>query len=130
MGIAAALKEDASIHTRIGGEREPIVVHISGGNVQEADLLFHLSTPVREWWGNVIHACATFQPFHSEADIDDWCGRHALPRGAVVPLPKMWHFASDWYGDYLRKPWRKRSREEIIKLFAEHGFESEFWRLD
>lgn len=130
MGIAAALNEDANIHTRIGGEQEPVVVHISGSNVQERDLLFHLSTPVREWWDNVIHACATFQPFHSEADINDWCERHDLPRGAVVPLPRMWSFAADWYGDYLRKPWRKRSLDEAKAMFAKHEFEGEFWQLD
>ena len=130
MGIAAALNEDASIHTRIGGEQEPVVVHVCRGEVQEADLLFHLSTPVREWWTNVIHACATFQPFHSEADIDGWCERHGLPRGAVVPLPRMWRFASDWYGSYLQRPWRKRSLDETKALFEKYGFEGEFWRLD
>lgn len=130
MGIAAALNEDAKIHTRIGGEQEPLIVHIRGGNVQERDLLFHLSTPVKKWWDNVIHACATFQPFHSQSDIDDWCKRHDLPCGSVVSLPRMWSFAADWYGDYLRKPWRKRSLDEIKALFAEHGFEGDFWRLD
>lgn len=130
MGIAAALKEDVSIHTRLGGEQEPIVVHVSDGAVQETELLFHLSTPVREWWDNVIHACATFQPFRSEADIADWCERHGLPRGAIVPLPRMCRFAADWYGNYLQKPWKKRSSEEAKALFAQHGFEGDFWRLD
>ncbi|WP_158291559.1 organomercurial lyase [Marinicauda algicola] len=128
MGIAAALDENADIHTRIGGEQEAIVVHIRDGEVQEEDLLFHLSTPVREWWDNVIHACATFQPFHSEAEIEDWCARHGSPRGAVVPLPRLWRFASEWYGNYLEEPWRKRSPAEAEALFAKYGFEGEFWR--
>jgi hypothetical protein len=110
---SAALNQDARIYTRIGGEREPIVVHIIEGKVQQVDILFHLSTPVKEWWDNVIHARATFQPFHSQAEIEDWCARHELPRGAVVPLPRMWSFAADWYGDYLRNlganaPWMRR----------------------
>jgi hypothetical protein len=130
MGIAAALNEDADIHTRIGGEREPLIVHVRGSEVQETGLLFHLSTPVRHWWDNVIHACATFQPFHSEADVEDWCERHRLPRGAIVPLPVMWRFASDWYGNYLDQPWRKRSLDEAKSLFEKHGFGGEFWRLD
>ena len=129
MGIAAALNEDVSIHTRIGGEREPIVVHVCGGEVQETELLFHLSTPVREWWDNVIHACASFQPFHSEGDVEDWCARHGLPRGAVVPIQQMWRFAADWYGSYLEKQWRKRSVAETKALFEKHGFEGDFWRL-
>lgn len=130
MGIAAALEEDTSIYTRIGGEREALVVQIRSGEVLQPDLLFHLSIPVREWWDNVIHACATFQPFHSEMEIDDWCRRHALPRGAVVPMPKMWRFAADWYGDYLRQPWRQRSKDEIATLFSRHGFSGQFWQLD
>ena len=129
MGIAAALDRDASIYTRIAGERDTLVVHVSCGRVEEADLLFHLPVPVRHWWDNVIHACATFQPFRSEAEVEDWCMRHDLPIGAIVPLPEMWRFAADWCGDYLRKPWRKRSREEIIALFDRHGFTDEFWRI-
>lgn len=130
MGIAAALNQDAAIHTRIGAEWEPVVINIRDGKVLETNLLFHLSTPVREWWDNVIHACATFQPFRSRIEIDDWCARHGLPRGAVVPLPKMWEFAIDWYGDYLRRPWTKRTPDEIEALFAKHNFGGEFWRLD
>jgi hypothetical protein len=42
----------------------------------------------------------------------------------------MWSFAADWYGDYLRRPWRKRSIDETKALFAKHGFVGEFWRLD
>lgn len=130
MGIAAALNEDATIHTRLGGEGEAIAVHVSGGQVREADLLFHLSTPVKEWWDNVIHACASFQPFRLEAEIDRWCARHNLPRGAIIPLPRMWSFAADWYGTYLRAPWRKRSAEQVKALFAKHGLQGEFWQLD
>ena len=129
MGIAAALDCDADIHTRLGGESEPVVVHVRSGRVVEADLLFHLSTPMRAWWDNVIHACASFQPFRTDADVADWCLRHDLPKGAIVPLPHMWLFAKDWYGDYVREPWRKRAPEEIETIFRRHGFTGPFWQL-
>lgn len=129
MGIAAALKQDATIHTRIGGEHEPVVIHISNNQLHETGLVFHLSTPVKAWWDNVIHACASFQPFHSADDVDAWCDRHALPRGAIVQLEKMWAFASDWYGDYLHEVWHKRSAGEAKSLFLKHGFTSDFWQL-
>jgi hypothetical protein len=129
LGIAAAVGGDAEISTRIGGEREQVVVQICNGAVQERDLLFHLSTPPRHWWDNVIHACASFQPFRSEEEIDRWCTRHALPRGAVVPLPQLWEFARDWYGAYLEEPWRKRSAQDAEQLFRRHGFTSPFWSL-
>ncbi|KGB53065.1 Alkylmercury lyase [Sphingopyxis sp. LC81] len=128
-GIAAALDEDATIYTRIGGEREPVEIHVRNGELVERDLLFHLSTPPRAWWDNVIHACASFQPFRTEADVEDWCARHALPKGAVVPMPTMWAFARDWYGDAIRKPWRKRSADEVRTVFERHGFTSPFWSV-
>ncbi|HZU51150.1 MAG TPA: organomercurial lyase [Sphingomicrobium sp.] len=130
MGIAASLKADADISTRIGGEREPVVIRIRDDDVLERDLLLHLSTPVREWWDNVIHACATFQPFRRKSDVHVWCERHAMPLGAIIPLPEMYAFARDWYGDYVDKPWRKRSRDETVALFAKHGFEGEFWKVE
>lgn len=130
MGIAAALRRDAAIHTRIAGEREPVVIHIRDGKVQESGLLFHLSTPVRSWWDNVIHACASFQPFRAERDIDDWCERHALQRGAVMGLPVLRDFAEDWYGKYLEEPWRRRTPREVSALFLRHGLTGDFWQVE
>lgn len=130
MGIAAALRQDADIHTRIGGEREPVVIHIRDGRVGETGLLFHLSTPVRSWWDNVIHACASFQPFRSEAGIDAWCERHALPQGAIMRLNELRDFAADWYGGYLDEPWRRRTPGEVRALFLRHGLTGDFWNRD
>jgi hypothetical protein len=129
MGIAAALETDADIHTRYGGEDEPVVVAIRNGRVMQPDLIFHLATPVRHWWDNVIHACASFQPFRDDQVIDGWCSRHGFERGAVLPLSRLWPFAVEWYGSYLSKPWRKRSPEEIADLFLRHGLVGEFWNI-
>lgn len=128
-GIAAATGRDAVISTRIGGERDPVRYTIAGGAPEPADHLFHLSTPPARWWDNVIFACASFQPFRSEAEIDDWCWRHALPRGATLTTRMLWAFASDWYGAYLREPWRKRTPAEVRALFARHGLTSDFWQI-
>lgn len=126
-GIAAATRRDAVISTRIGGESEPVRYTIAGGRPAASTDVFHLSTPVAHWWDNVIHACASFQPFRAERDIDAWCARHALPRGATLTIPALWDFAGDWYGAYLNEPWRKRSTPEARELFARHGLTSAFW---
>lgn len=128
-GIAAALGRDAVVHTRLGGEREAVEIRVTGGRVTPGDLVFHPSTPARRWWDNVIHACASFQPFRDEAEVEAWCARHGQPRGAVMTMPALWSFASDWYGGYLRTPWRKRSREEALALFERHGLSGGFWSL-
>jgi len=128
-GIAAALSCDAHIHTRYGGEAEPAVFHVADGRLIDTGDVFHLSTPAARWWDNVIFACASFQPFHSTEAVDDWCRRHALPKGAVLSLPQLWGFARDWYGGYLAEPWRKRSANEAQQLFQRHGLTGPFWNL-
>jgi hypothetical protein len=128
-GIAAALHCDATLTTRLGGEAETVQYKVVGGELLDTGDLFHLSTPARRWWDNVIFACSSFQPFRAERDIDDWCRRHALPRGAVMSLPQLWRFASEWYGSYLVSPWRKRSLEQAESLFARHGLMAPFWSM-
>jgi hypothetical protein len=128
-GIAAALRSDAVISTRLGGEATPVTYTITNGAAPPSTDVFHLSTPAARWWDNVIHACASFQPFALEADIDPWCARHALPRGHVMTLAELWTFASAWYGDYVHAPWRKRSADEVRALFAKHSLAGDFWEI-
>ena len=128
-GIAASLSCDAHIHTRYGGEAEPVVFRVTNGVLIDTGDVFHLSTPAARWWDNVISACASFQPFHSPDAVDDWCRRHAMPKGAVLSLPQLWGFAQDWYGSYLKEPWRKRSDEEAQQIFHRHGLTGPFWDL-
>jgi hypothetical protein len=128
-GIAAALRRDAIVTTRIGWEAETVRYAIENRRTLETSDIFHLSTPTAHWWDNVIHACASFQPFHREADTDAWCARHDMPKGAVMTIPALWAFAQDWYGAYLEQPWRKRSSAEVRDLFARHGLVSDFWAV-
>ncbi len=62
LGIAAALRSDAEITTRYGGEGEAVVYRVRQGELVEPAGVFHLSTPVARWWDNVIFACSSFQP--------------------------------------------------------------------
>lgn len=128
-GIAAALDSDAEIFTRIGGEAESVRYRVRGGAVEDSSDIFHFATPPAHWWDNVVHTCASFQPFHQEAQVDDWCARHAMPKGAMLSLPSLWAFASDWYGGYVKQPWRRRSPQAARLLFERHGLVSEFWTM-
>lgn len=130
LGIAAALKCEAVITTRYGGEAETAQYSVRGGRVEPADDVFHLSTPPVRWWDNVVFACSTFQPFRSEHEIAGWCERHDLPRGGVLTIPQLWGFAQDWYGGYIDQPWRKRSADEARAIFERNGLTGPFWRLD
>jgi hypothetical protein len=129
LGIAAVLDSDAVLTARLGGEGVTRQWRVEGGHLRDNDGVFHLSIPVAFWWDNVIAACASFQPFADEAEIDPWCTRHRMERGAVLTMDALWRFASDWYGAYLRGPWRKRSADEVRALFAAHGFTGKFWAI-
>jgi hypothetical protein len=128
-GIVASLRTEATITTRLGGEAEAVEFRVSLGNIDPAGLVFHLSTPAARWWDNVIFACSSFQPFRNESEVDAWCARHALPKGAVLTMTQLWGFASEWYGDYVHGLWRKRSVVEIRALFARHGLTGAFWEI-
>ncbi|HYV99440.1 MAG TPA: organomercurial lyase [Gemmatimonadaceae bacterium] len=129
-GIAAAVDSDAVITTRYGGESETVQYAVRRGlGAEESADIFHLSTPPARWWDNVVFACSTFQPFRSDADVERWCERHALPRGATMSVAALWNFASSWYGNYLAQPWHKRTPAEANALFARHGLTGEFWDL-
>ena len=128
-GIVAATGRNAVVSTRYGGERIVTAWSFNQGELMNPHGLFHLSTPAAHWWDNVVAACASFQPFEGEEQIDSWCERHFMPRGATMTVEALWRFASDWYGLYLRAPWRKRSAEEIRALFERHGLTGPFWRI-
>lgn len=128
-GIAAALQCDARIHTRYGGEAQPVTYQVCNGELQDTGDLFHLSIPAARWWDNVIFACSSFQPFRTVADMREWCQRHSFPEGATMSLPALWQFANEWYGSYLAQPWRKRSAAQAQELFRRHELIGPFWDL-
>ena len=47
-GIATLVGGNATIHTRIGGEREDIDIHVEKGRVRESDLWVHFALPPRD----------------------------------------------------------------------------------
>lgn len=129
-GIAAALRCDAIVSTRYGGEADPVRYTITGGQAPASDDLFHLSTPPRRWWENVTFTCSTFQPFRNLDEVHAWTERHRLPFGAVMTMPELWAFASEWYGAHLDEHWRRRTRRSAADLFERHQLTGPFWSLD
>lgn len=129
-GIVQALQCEAVVTTRYGGEGETARYAVGPDRGPEAGDVFHLSVPVRHWWDNVLHACASFQPFRDEAEAEAWCARHDMPKGVVLSMPQLWGFAGDWYGGYIRAPWKKRTPDEIREVFERNGLTGNFWRVD
>jgi len=130
LGVATLVGEDVVIHSRIGGEAEDLDLHVCGGLVREDDIVTHFAVPLRSAWDNVHHYCATVLPFRSEADVDAWSRRHAIPKGAVVPIAQVAELARVWYGKHADHDWEKWSIAQARQIFEQVGLTGPFWALE
>ncbi|HKA89210.1 MAG TPA: organomercurial lyase [Haliangiales bacterium] len=125
LGVAS-LAGDVDLHARIGGETDPVAIAVRNGRV-DASLVVHFAFPPRVAWDNVVHWCASVQPFRSADDVDGWCARHRLPRGAVHTLAQVADLARRWYGGYRSPTWKKWSNVEAQAIFRAAGLTGPFW---
>jgi hypothetical protein len=130
LGVGVLVGEDVVIHSRMGGESENLGIHVSGGFVREHNIVTHFAVPLRSAWNNVHHYCATVLPFRSEAEVDAWSRRHAIPKGAVVPIAQVAHLARLWYGKHADPDWEKWSVAQAREIFGRVGLTGPFWALE
>jgi hypothetical protein len=128
-GIATLAGGDATIHTRIGGEREDVDIHVAGGQVIEKNLWVHFAVPPRAAWDNVHHFCATVLSFRHPDDVRAWSERHGISQGAVIPISQVMDLGKAWYGRHADQEWHKWSVREASMIFTKVGLAGEFWEL-
>ena len=126
-GIAGLACSDVTIHSRIGGERDPVAIHVTDGKVVEGDLLIHFAVPPRDAWNNVHHFCATVLPFRNRADVPPWCAQHGIAEGETVPIDQVWALGRDWYARHADPDWRKWTGAEAAAIFDNSGLTGPFW---
>ena len=124
-GVLALVDSSAIVHARWGGEHEPLVLAPD----VSSDPLIHFSTPPRDAWTNVVHWCATVQPFRTTADIDAWCERYRQPRGEAVPWSQVLALGRAWYGHHRDRAWRKWTTRQAAAIFDSVGLRTPFWQL-
>lgn len=130
LGVAALVGGEVRIHTRYGAEGEPLAIPVVDGQASGfEDVYVHFAIPPARAWDNVHQHCSMVLPFHSAESIDDWCNRHRLPRGEIVPLPQVARLARAWYGCHSDPDWRKWSVAEAQDIFSQAGLRSRFWDL-
>jgi hypothetical protein len=129
LGVAALVGGDVTITTRAGAERETVTIRIVEGEIAPADAVIHFPVPMVRAWDNVTYTCSVMLVFTDAAAVDDWCVRHAIPRGDVRPLSQIWPFAQAWYGRHLDTDWRKWTSAEAAALFASFGLDGPIWQL-
>jgi hypothetical protein len=129
LGIAALLGGNGVIiKSSFGAEGTPVTVHVDQHAIREP-LLVHFPIPMARAWDNVHFTCANMLLFASEADVDQWSGRHALPRGDVQPIQAVYDFARVWYGKHLSEDWTKWTAREAREIFERFGFRGSTWDL-
>jgi len=127
-GISGCVGQDVLITTRLGGEDNTVDYRVRGGKLEPTRDIFHFLIPPRRWWDNVIFTCATFQPFHSEAEVDRWCVRHGFERGFTISVERLFRFALDWYQPHASH-WYPRTAVEVRECFSRHGLTGHFWNV-
>jgi Alkylmercury lyase len=129
LGVAALIGgNDVTIRTTLGAEGQPATIHVDSGRVRER-LWVHFPIPMVHAWDNVVYTCSTMLVFDSEPAIDEWCTRHAIPRGDAQPIQRAYDFAAVWYGRHLDPDWCKWTLDEARRIFARFGFQGPVWAL-
>lgn len=67
--------------------------------------------------------------FATAGNVDDWCTRRGVARGAVEPVARVWRFGREWYGRHVDDDWRKWTVTEAAAIFARHGLVGPTWDL-
>jgi Alkylmercury lyase len=128
LGIVALVGEDLVICARYAGESSDAVFTVSGDRVMPP-IHVHFPFAARAAWTNVVHWCASVQPFRDPAEVADWCARHRMPVGAIVPGDRVLALARAWYGNHLAPDWRKHTVAEAGAIFASVGLTGPLWEL-
>jgi Alkylmercury lyase len=129
LGVAVLVGEDVTITSRYGGESESVVIAVRNGSVEPAGCVVHFPIPMARVWDNVIYTCSTMLLFPAEAAVDAWCERHAISRGDVQPIQRVWELAKAWYGNHLGPAWTKWTSDEAREIFARAGLSGPVWEV-
>ena len=129
LGVCALVGGESHIHTCLGGESEKTVITVTPDGPVQKNYVAHFSVPMQNAWDNVLFTCATMHLFRDEDHVHDWCQRHNLAKGEVVPIRQVWGLARVWYGKHLDKDWKKWTVKEAGEIFTSAGLTSDFWKL-
>ena len=67
--------------------------------------------------------------FRDEQAIEAWCQQTDEPRGAIVPLEKLWELSKVWYGNRMSPEYHGRTKEAVEAIFEQFGLTGDFWKF-
>jgi hypothetical protein len=130
LGIGAALKEDVTVSTSDGGERQPFEFALDSAHVTHPGLLIHFPYPPSCWWtDNPYSPCANILFFSSHSKIDEWRRRHGHPQGSILDFATARQLANRWFGDYASPDWKRKTPEQAASIFSDLGLDPSFWKV-
>lgn len=129
LGIASLTRADTEIFTKLKGQQEPLKIDIKNNEIVQKDYVVHFPIPANKFWDNVIYTCSMMLIFKDENEINEWCKQHNKPKGEVLPIQQVWELAQIWYGNYLDKDFKRKTKEIAENMFEQVGLTSNFWKL-
>jgi len=129
LGIAALVGGSCTITTTLGAEREQVRLNVSNGELDRNDLVVHFPVPMVHAWDNVIYTCSVMLLFRDAQQVAEWSERHGIPRGDIQPIATVLALAGRWYGEHLRRDWRKKSIADARAIFGDLGLTHPVWSL-
>ena len=67
--------------------------------------------------------------FRLEEDVAAWCVATGEPHGETLPLAQVWELSCAWYGDRMGPDFRGLTADQAMRIFANVGLTSAFWRV-
>lgn len=129
LGIAVLVGGTCVITSTLGAEGERVQLTVTEGELSRTDLVVHFPVPMANAWDNVIYTCSLMLLFSDAAQVAAWSQRHHIPVGDIQPITTVLALAQRWYGEHLRRDWRKRSVAEARAIFQDLGLTHPVWSL-
>ena len=135
-GVAHLIGGNANIHTKLGGEKESIVIKVRGDQIVGNDLgikqLYgHFGISVLNAWDNVHHFCGIALVFDNKENIKKWCKNHGYDPnyGHITEIENIYNLGKIWYGKHMDKDWVKWTIKEAKQIFKQTGFTHPIWKM-
>eukprot|EP01084_Bolivina_argentea_P075354 136604_1 len=135
-GAAHLIGGNANIYTKLGGQKENIVITIKNDKIISNSLCIkqlygHFGISVLNAWDNVHHFCSIALVFKSKENIKTWCKKHGYDEnyGHVTEIENIYNLGKIWYGKHMDRNWVKWTIKEAKEIFTKTGFTHSIWKL-
>ncbi|MEL6527495.1 MAG: alkylmercury lyase family protein, partial [Chloroflexota bacterium] len=129
LGVAALLKQDCTITTVLGADRQQVEIHVKEGELVEKEYVVHFPIPMTQAWDNVTYTCSTMLLFENAEDVARWSKQHRIAQGDVQPIDTIWQFSKVWYGNHLNPQWEKWTNAQAADIFQQFGLTHPIWHI-